>query len=354
MAGSVLVPAARAEALAKPIRPMPAFSFDNLLERPSEKIVGTYFGDKDGGKTREMLGMGAREGARHLCLSFDQKSKGVKVGAFANDRRIWVVDAVQFYADSQPEEITWSAEVTVNFLNYVLEQLAPRFHPHFVDFDGTEVLENIAEMKMRHQHGLAMSEGFAERAWWKDRRAVLRSLHRKAASIAGVGVNYTAYYDRQPADEGATKIRDKVPRWIDVMLQETDIAIDCRSSYSTTTKTKSYERYVFAAKAHLCDPALPGFLLRLGQVTDVTGRSLEWGPGLASRIAGFDARMKDVEILYPAESSVFAEARNFLAPVPVVEAGSPPAVPSSAAPTPPALPVKPSSPPAERTAGDEF
>src|SRR5580658_10072780 len=208
MSGSVLIPAAR-DAQAALARERPTFSFENLLERPSEKIVFTFFADKDGGKTRNgftLTGPFTWENmpvvGRVLCLSFDQKSKGVKAGAFQDGKCIWVVDAVQFYADAQPEEITWSASVTIDFLDYVMETLAPKFHPHFVMFDGTEVMESIAEMKMRFLHGLKPSEGFAERAWWKDRRMVIRALHRKAAGLAEVGIVYTAYYEKNPQTGG--------------------------------------------------------------------------------------------------------------------------------------------------------
>lgn len=317
---SVLQPAPAA-ALAAPARQMPKFSMENLRERKSEKMVLTFYGDKDGGKTRAALSLPGRL----VAISFDNKTLGVKVGAYGNDRRIWVVDGLQYYTDAQPEEITWSAVVSIDFVNFTLDQLAETFHPDWIVLDGTERLEEMAEMKMRHQHGLKPSEGFAERAWWKDRRMVLRALHRKALSVALMGVAYTAYYSKQQvAEEGSLHIRDKTPQWIDVMHQETDIAIECRSSYSVLTKSKSYEAYVLAAKPHLAD------VLPVGKVYDITGKPIPWGPGMKTRFEAAEATVKGLPITWPEGSNLPTEQK---APLP------PPAAPTpTAAPTPSSTP----------------
>lgn len=313
---SVIIPA-EAEAAAKAVsRPMPSFSMENLRERSSEKVVLLFFGETDGGKTTQAFSLIApyaydpklpQVETRILCISVDNKSKRIKVGGYKNDKRIWVIDAAQHYVDSQPEDQTFSATVVVEFIEWAIKTVVPKFHPHFIMFDGFDKEKEVAEMKMRYQHGLKPSQGFSERAWWKDRRTVIRALHRLAVDLALVGVIYSCYYDRPAAEEGSERTHDKTPGWFDVVYSESDVAIECRSTYSVLTKSKNYECYVLKSKADLAD------LAKVGTVATVTGTSFPWGKRVREMVERTDRVLGPVEITYSEESAIPAEVR---APLP--------------------------------------
>lgn len=262
--------------------PRPKFDPSLLEERLTEKVIITEFGKKGVGKTYDAYSLPGRK----LVFSFDGKSKGIKDGSYNSDPNIRVVDAVQLYADyGQPEDITFSGMVTIDYLTWALDVLVPIHKPHWIVFDGLSILINIAEMKMRYLHGVTPTEGFKETSWWKDRSIIIKALHRKAAVMALMGVFYTADYAYNVAEEGSLEIRqtardapDRVPKWIDIIDKETDITIEKRTFYSSATKERIYEVYVQNSKDHLSD------ILETGKVFRVPSRGfIPWGPGMARR-----------------------------------------------------------------------
>jgi hypothetical protein len=302
---------------ASPSNPF-GFTTSMARERVSQKLCALFFGDTDGGKTTQAFdfGLGPRRDGRILCLSIDNKSKRIKVGGYANARELWIVDAQQHYADAQPELQTWSANVTSAYIDFVLDTTARTFRPHWIMFDGFDREKEVAAMKMRYLHGLKPSQGFKERAWWQDRRAVIRAHHRKAMDRAACGVIYTCYYKEVFAEEGEEHVSSKTPGWFDVVFSETDLAFDCRSSYSAMSKSKSYEVYVLKAKEDLSKRDLPTFVAHVGDVVDVSGKRYPWGPGVAAMIERANRAIGPLpaDFEWPVESDVPSEVGSSLPP----------------------------------------
>jgi len=269
------------------------------MERSNQKLVLLTFGGKDSGKTFQLL---KSLPGRKLVLSLDNQTKGVKDGALASDRNIWVVDVLQYYRDTQPEDITWAAKIATDFIEYAIQTIAPIYHPHWIIFDGGRKLEEIAEQKMRWLHRTAPTQGFKNRNWWKDRRFILRSFHRNALAVSQMGVGYTVYYDDPDL------VTDKTPKWIDVIMEECEIEIETRTMYSPATRGQIYSAYVWGAKPHLRDFAIKGTTVDIPE-----GGGFPWGPGMAKRFEKAEKALTGVAIQYPQES---ADGAGTLHPLP--------------------------------------
>ena len=260
----------------------------DFSEETVGKIVVVVHGDKGVGKTSLAFGFPGRI----LCLSFDHKSQIVKETSYNSDPRIKVINAVKFYADGQPEDITKSANTTISFIEEVLRRAVEDFKPHFVVIDGAEILEQICEMKMRFIHNLGPSQGFAERNWWKDRRFILRGIHRAALDTASLGLIYTTYTDRRDIIvDGSVKTTEKSPRWIDVLVTESDIVIEALSEYNSVVKQYSHYAHINTSKFSK-RPGEAGYsplfdILHTGDTIDVSnGKPLTLGPGISLRLKG--------------------------------------------------------------------
>lgn len=325
----------------------PTFDPSLLEEHRTEKIVIVEFGGKGVGKTYDMYSLPGRK----LVLSFDGKSQGIKDGSYGSDPNIRVFDATHYYSDfGQPEHITFSGMMSVEYINWGLEQLVAVHRPHWIIFDGLTVLINIAEAKMRYLHGVAtMSEGFRELAWWKDRSLVIKQLHRKAASMSLIGVAYTADYAFNVADEGSSDVRttakdapDRVPKWVDIIQKEADIVVEKRTYYSSATKERVYEAYVQNSKDHLRD------ILETGKVIRIPQRGhIPWGPGLAARYEATEKLYGSFTPTPAPVSTVPFEAKHDYSTGEMVPVAAPVTTLPSNAPPEPAAPRRPVSPSSE-------
>jgi hypothetical protein len=252
------------------------FTEADFNEEKDNKIVFTVWGDKDGGKTSVLFSLPGKK----LCLSFDHKSQRVKDGPrFKSDPNIRVVNCLKFYADGQPEKICESATVTIDYVMAALTRFKESFQPDWVILDGMEILEQIAEMKMRHMHNLKMSQGFPERNWWKDRSAIILSVYRKARECAVMGVCMTTYPKwEEVVTDGQTQSKRKIPNWVGMMMYESDIGIRVECDHSPVGRLYIYKALVDSTKDEFEDIA------KKGDMHDLTGhKPFPWGPGLERR-----------------------------------------------------------------------
>lgn len=297
---------------------LPRFTLADYREQRSGKIVWTYYGDKGVGKTTRIL----RDlPGRKLVVSLDNNTEGVKEGALNGDPNVWVINGTKYYRDREGDPITASAVVTVEYIRQAIDLVSAVFHPHWVIFDGTEILNRIAENAMRYKHGLLPSQGFKELSWWKDRTAIMNDFHRRALDAGELGMGYTAYYAQLDADhsvaEGLASMGVKTPKWVGAMFYETHIAIECRASYSAMAKQFSHSAFVLTAKPHLSD------IVRTGQTFDVSGgtdnpagKPIPFGPGLARRFAQIEERLKGVPITRAEVDPVISETQVAIPSVP--------------------------------------
>jgi len=195
--------------------------FEIEEEKPVNKYVIMIYGDKGTGKTVTALSFQGE-----LCvLSFDRKAMPIKMSMYNGDKRIHVFDAVK-YMDWHPEKVTESSSKTFDYILKVLEYCGEKIKPDWVIIDGTEIMEQIVEFAMRHRHGLGPFQGIANLNVWKERRLMLRQIHNKAYSIAKKGIIYTTYTHYEDiVIEGELVTRKEVPKWIDVIMFETDAVL---------------------------------------------------------------------------------------------------------------------------------
>lgn len=195
--------------------------FEVEEEKPVNKYVIMVYGDKGTGKTVTALSFRGE-----MCvLSFDRKAMPIKMSMFSGDSRIHVFDAVK-YMDWHPERVTESSAKTFEYIMKILDYCGESIHPDWVVIDGTEIMEQIVEFAMRHRHGLGPFQGIANLNIWKERRLMLRQIHNKAYAIAKKGIIYTTYTHYEDiVVEGELVTRKEVPKWIDVIMFETDAVL---------------------------------------------------------------------------------------------------------------------------------
>lgn len=242
------------------------------------KMVIVVHGEKGAGKTTTLYSLPGRK----LVLTFDNKSQGIWAGEpFRFDPNIKIVNAVRYYKDTQPEEITESADKTIRYLKYAIEQYKESWRPDWVILDAFEVIEQLAEMKMRYMHKVGPTQGFAELSWWKDRRIIIRDIYRSALDAALMGVAMSVYTEyKNIIEEGSIRATKKAPRYVDAVLMETDIVMEATSEYAPLIKD-----YMFKVQ---CNTAKAGFkdVVRTGESFDTTGGKLvPWHEGMAQRYA---------------------------------------------------------------------
>lgn len=195
--------------------------FEVEEEKPVNKYVIMIYGDKGTGKTVTALSFQGE-----LCvLSFDRKAMPIKMSIYNGDERIHVFDAVK-YMNWHPEKVTESSSKTFDYILKILEHCGEKIKPDWVVIDGTEIMEQIIEFAMRHRHGLGPFQGIANLNVWKERRLMLRQIHNKAYSIARKGIIYTTYTHYEDiVIDGELVTRKEVPKWIDVIMFETDTVL---------------------------------------------------------------------------------------------------------------------------------
>lgn len=159
-------------------------------------------------------------------LSFDRKGVPVKDLAYGGADRLKVFDAVRYHDMSSPEAWLESSDRTFRYINSLLDHIKEEVKPDWIVLDGLEIYNQIAEMTMRYRNNLLPYQGVANMNLWKERRLYIRQLHYKALEIAKRGIIYTTYSEKDKVIvDGDVQTLSDVPRWVDVVLQETDVVL---------------------------------------------------------------------------------------------------------------------------------
>lgn len=257
------------------------FNEDNTPQR----IVITIMGDKGVGKTFSALGF-VRSTSNKTCLaiSYDNKTKRVRDEMYDKDLRIHVLNGNKYLNDAQQDQITESSAVCLNYVQQALRWAEVELRPDWVMHDCCDGLEYLCEMKMRYNHGLDMAQGFKTLTWWKERKANIRAVHRASLTAARVGVIYTVYTELENIVDqyGVTAEREgkeKVPRWIDVVMTETDIAIEIVQRYNSTLRRMTHQAIIRSNKLSKTFPEI-----KTGTIIDVSNGGLIPFPDVEARL----------------------------------------------------------------------
>lgn len=204
--------------------------FDLSPDDRSLNPVFVVYGDKGSGKTTasilsaigEIDGFNMKAGTVAI-ISFDYK--GQRIASTFGDNVIAYNGLRYSVDDSEPhgsEAITRGA--CKNFM-YLFRLLAS-ITADVIIIDGSEILTSEAELLMRYNNKLGISEGFANRSLWKERKAVLKRFHRLCMKQAAHGVYYTTYIDEKASiKDGEILETTKHPAWVGTLLHETDIVV---------------------------------------------------------------------------------------------------------------------------------
>lgn len=202
--------------------------FDFSPDISRGKLVVAIHGEKGSGKTTAgyiitsgRIG-GFPAGKTHV-ISFDNKSKITADQFFPNDG-IVVWNGKKEYRED-PSLCTKSGMISYKYIQKLIQSWKDS-PPDWIIFDGFTIMAVILEMAMRFKHNLQPSEGIANRNVWKDRARFVQDLHNLATKTANYGVMYTTYSEKNEiVDAGTVVSKTDVPKYIDVVMQETDVVL---------------------------------------------------------------------------------------------------------------------------------
>lgn len=198
-------------------------NFDLSPDTGPAKITVTIGGEKGEGKTSAALSFPGRI----AVISLDRKSASIKdeydlknVDVF-NGVKYWVEDS------TGEETITQGGANTYRYIHALLNKFVTENQYDWIVFDGLEILHQICEMTMRYKHKIGPVDGIANMNLWKERRMFLRSIHSRALTAAKKGIIYTTYLEfvADVVENERTVAGKKRPKWIDVIMYETDITL---------------------------------------------------------------------------------------------------------------------------------
>lgn len=202
--------------------------FDLTPDDTDPDPVITVYGEKGDGKTTAAISIGLGEvegfnvkGKTVAVLSFDHK--GQRIARVFNENVV-AYDAVRYVIDDHgkhdDKELTKSSCKNMLYLFRLVESM----NVDIIVVDGSEILTQQAEMLMRYNNDLGVSENFANIGLWKERKIILKRFHRLCTMHSNVAVIYTTYTDVvSTIAHGKTIKTAKVPKWVGTLLLETDI-----------------------------------------------------------------------------------------------------------------------------------
>lgn len=246
---------------ALPEAPLPTMpeKFDFTPQTPSSLKYITIFGGKGSSKTTLAL---AAPG-KILALSFDNKTVEAWWTMFKSDKRITVMNAIKYMDYSSPDAALMSSEITFQYINAILDRVksGPQDeYPDWIVIDGFEEYKSIAENVMRYRNQLRLTQG-VEWQYWKDRRLYIKQLFTKIGGIVKQGVIFCTKYEWEETKLGGVTVeKKKVPIWVDIVEEQTDIVIENTVDIRDTGEVK-FTAHVISSK-HLDIPT--------GHKTDIT------------------------------------------------------------------------------------
>jgi hypothetical protein len=238
-----------------------SFQYEEMDADNDLKWVYTIYGDKGHGKTTMAMSL---TGQKHvICL--DNKSARIKSNMYDNDESIHIVDGLKHFSESE-DELLASSEKTLDWIIFCLGEIGRNGGTDWVIIDGLERLSYVAEMKMRKEGKITPFGGVSNLNLWKKRRIYLRHIHRMAMAVSRKGMVYTTYPKiRTLMNDDGMEVRDKVPNWIDIVLEETDFVIRAESQ-----KVKG--KQVFLA---FCESSKNDKMMVTGKTYNVTDGTLD-------------------------------------------------------------------------------
>lgn len=221
----------------------------NEEEEMEAKEVVLIYGHKGHGKTFLALTF---DGEKYV-LSFDRKTALVKKKHFPNDKTIHIFDVVKYMDYSSPEAWLKTSDKTFRYVNALIDKVICKKQPDWIIFDGLEILHQIVEMTMRYRNNLMPFQGIKNLNLWKERKMYLRQLHNKALNCVKKGIIYTTYIQKDEIIEDGEVVNKKdIPKWIDIVLFETDTVIKVVSKITESeSMDKSFIAVVESSKGFL-------------------------------------------------------------------------------------------------------
>jgi len=199
------------------------FSIEEV-EEASPKTVLVIAGEKGHGKTTLALSMPGNI----AVLAYDRKAAPVKFFFYKGDRRIRVFDMLRYYNPTSKNEVLEHAVKSVKYARALLNYLKEENAVDWIVIDNFDVLTRLCEMTARYYNHLQPFGGTGEVGYklFDERNFYIRTIFQSAFETAKKGVIYTLYLTTQEVVRGGQVVeRTRVPKWVDAVLYETDVAL---------------------------------------------------------------------------------------------------------------------------------
>jgi len=200
-----------------------AFSIEEV-EEATPKMVLVVAGEKGHGKTTLALSMPGNI----AVLAYDRKAAPIKFFFYKGDERIRIFDMLRYYNPTSKNEVLEHAVKSVKYARALLNYLKEENTVDWVVIDNFDVLTRLCEMTARYYNHLQPFGGTGEVGYklFDERNFYIRTIFQNAFETAKKGVIYTLYLTTQEiVKNGQVMERTRVPKWVDAVLYETDVAL---------------------------------------------------------------------------------------------------------------------------------
>jgi len=199
------------------------FSIEEV-EEASPKTVLVIAGEKGHGKTTLALSMPGNI----AVLAYDRKAAPVKFFFYKGDERIRIFDMLRYYNPTSKNEVLEHAVKSVKYARALLNYFKKENSVDWIVIDNFDVLTRLCEMTARYYNHLQPFGGTGEVGYklFDERNFYIRTIFQSAFETAKKGVVYTLYLTTQEVVKGGQVMeRTRVPKWVDAVLYETDVAL---------------------------------------------------------------------------------------------------------------------------------
>lgn len=194
------------------------------VEEAIPKTVLVIAGEKGHGKTTLALSMPGSI----AVLAYDRKAAPIKFFFYKGDERIKVFDMLRYYNPTSKNEVLEHAVKSVRYARALLNFLKEENTVDWIVIDNFDILTRLCEMTARYYNHLQPFGGTGEIGYklFDERNFYIRAIFQSAFETAKKGVIYTLYLTTQEVIKGGQVMeRTRVPRWVDAVLYETDVAL---------------------------------------------------------------------------------------------------------------------------------